>query len=644
MMLVSVLGTVLAASAAVVPVAAVPCSKSSGAPSHASSAVASESQRQSPPPPSAVAVERPQGPAPNKNVPAVSTLVRPAGADGQSVPSQRPKCTKKPAGVETTQKSPAAGPQDNPKELGRPEVKGGVDGNEAGALPCTKCANKSGGAGGRPAPENALASDRAGEAGASKPCPKCAARIGSAGPGQDGATGPAPLSQGDSPASKPPCPKKTTSGTTEAPKPVPEPPAVQKPGAGPGQGVPSKKPCPKGATTTAGAGPGSKGDIAPISGGDKPGPKQAGQPDVAKPCTKCDKTAGADRPEPPVRGGSPASKPPCPKKTGSGATEAPKPVPEPPAVQKPGAGPGQGGPKKKPCSTDKPQQPKPVGGGLPSPASDQGSPISTSPVEKNDPPKKADDVDTASGPDPLKYRLGDDTEPSSSPKKTGGDAAPSQPGAPAPSASSNPTAGTKGTLGSEVPDKPGSVSVTPHEQYSSSEGVLGCMININRVAYWPFTPGCNDICIKVTSSTTGKSLHLLRIDKSGGARDISYQAWNELTGKAAGGGEPMTWEWADMTACGDLLHNGKMPFIFDAGIHHPERCLAKEKEDNSPNWISQNYELFNYKDARCDNGPGKPCTYNFETKQLDCPKEASDAPVKGPGIKDIPYNSLKGSL
>ena len=34
----------------------------------------------------------------------------------------------------------------------------------------------------------------------------------------------------------------------------------------------------------------------------------------------------------------------------------------------------------------------------------------------------------------------------------------------------------------------GSISVTPHQQYSSSVGVLGCKINTNRVAckqYWP---------------------------------------------------------------------------------------------------------------------------------------------------------------
>ena len=31
----------------------------------------------------------------------------------------------------------------------------------------------------------------------------------------------------------------------------------------------------------------------------------------------------------------------------------------------------------------------------------------------------------------------------------------------------------------------GGITVTPHEQYSSSIGALGCKLNTNRVAYWP---------------------------------------------------------------------------------------------------------------------------------------------------------------
>ncbi|CRK25298.1 hypothetical protein BN1723_018210, partial [Verticillium longisporum] len=72
----------------------------------------------------------------------------------------------------------------------------------------------------------------------------------------------------------------------------------------------------------------------------------------------------------------------------------------------------------------------------------------------------------------------------------------------------------------------GSASITPHDQYSSSIGVLGCKINTNRVAYWPGAPGCDDLCVKVSHG--GRSLNLLRIDSSAGAHDISYDAWNYL--------------------------------------------------------------------------------------------------------------------
>lgn len=59
-----------------------------------------------------------------------------------------------------------------------------------------------------------------------------------------------------------------------------------------------------------------------------------------------------------------------------------------------------------------------------------------------------------------------------------------------------------------------SASTTPHEQYSSSVGVLGCKIDTNRDAYWPMSVSCEDICVKV--SYQGRSVNLLRIDQSSG--------------------------------------------------------------------------------------------------------------------------------
>ncbi|CRK30913.1 hypothetical protein BN1708_018583, partial [Verticillium longisporum] len=81
-------------------------------------------------------------------------------------------------------------------------------------------------------------------------------------------------------------------------------------------------------------------------------------------------------------------------------------------------------------------------------------------------------------------------------------------------------------------DSEQTIWATPHEQYSSSVGVLGCKIDTNRVAYWPAAISCNDICVEVQHE--GRKAKLLRIDRSEGAYDMSYDAWNYLyTGKSA---------------------------------------------------------------------------------------------------------------
>lgn len=107
---------------------------------------------------------------------------------------------------------------------------------------------------------------------------------------------------------------------------------------------------------------------------------------------------------------------------------------------------------------------------------------------------------------------------------------------------------TAATQASAIPVRranSGTVSMTPHDAYSSSIGVLGCKIDVNRVAYWPSAPDCNSICLKVTGKN-GKTLNLLHIDQSGGAHDISYDAWSELNcgvpataGTCQGGGVSM---------------------------------------------------------------------------------------------------------
>lgn len=132
------------------------------------------------------------------------------------------------------------------------------------------------------------------------------------------------------------------------------------------------------------------------------------------------------------------------------------------------------------------------------------------------------------------------------------------------------------------------ISVTPHASYSSSVGVLGCKINVNRVAYWPMAVDCTNICVEVTYES--RSLHLLRIDQSGGAYDISYDAWNYLqTGKSAtedpiaGGGVAMTYVNASASACKSLINSDGLPLSASNSMNYLASCL--EDEDS---WVGQN--------------------------------------------------------
>lgn len=156
-----------------------------------------------------------------------------------------------------------------------------------------------------------------------------------------------------------------------------------------------------------------------------------------------------------------------------------------------------------------------------------------------------------------------------------------------------------------------SVWVTPHDSYSSSVGVLGCKINTNRVAYWPWAVDCDDICVKV--SYAGRSVHLLRIDHSGGAYDISYDAWNYLqTGKSAtkdpisGGAVAMTYENASAADCKGLIHADGLPLSAPNSMNYLTSCL-----EESGSWVGQNYVLYNIDDSICSVGYDEKCTLDW---------------------------------
>jgi len=180
------------------------------------------------------------------------------------------------------------------------------------------------------------------------------------------------------------------------------------------------------------------------------------------------------------------------------------------------------------------------------------------------------------------------------------------------------------------------VWATPHDSYSSSIGVLGCKINTDRVAYWPGSVDCNNICVKL--SYGGRSVHLLRIDQSGGAYDISYDAWNYLqTGKSAatdpiaGGPIAMESEEVDASACASLIYTpgNKLPLSAANSINFLSSCLA---QPNS--WVAKNHVLYNICDPICTLGHDEECRLNLAvSNQPACPhtlgltSKLSSAPV-----------------
>jgi hypothetical protein len=122
--------------------------------------------------------------------------------------------------------------------------------------------------------------------------------------------------------------------------------------------------------------------------------------------------------------------------------------------------------------------------------------------------------------------------------------------------------------------------ITPHDMYSSSQGVLGCKVDTNRIAYWPMAVDCDNICVKV--SYAGRSLNLLRIDRSGGAYDISYDAWNYLyTGKSAhdapatGGAVNMDVSFVPASECASLLKVGRLPLSASNSMNYLSNCLSQ---------------------------------------------------------------------
>ncbi|KAM0720300.1 hypothetical protein Q7P37_004436 [Cladosporium fusiforme] len=192
------------------------------------------------------------------------------------------------------------------------------------------------------------------------------------------------------------------------------------------------------------------------------------------------------------------------------------------------------------------------------------------------------------------------------------------------------------------------ISITPHDKFSSSVGVLGCKIDTNRVAYWPSAVSCDDVCVKV--SHAGRDVHLLKIDTSGGAYDISYDAWNYLkTGKGAqenpneGGGIDATYEDVPMSECEHLLKTDDKTLAFTAANSMNFVSSCKESSDS---WIGNNFSLYNIGNSACTVGKDEKCEYPdlSQGNQPTCPSQLGAPGTMKPSVKDIAYGTGEISM
>ncbi|KAK3385688.1 hypothetical protein B0H63DRAFT_473412 [Podospora didyma] len=182
----------------------------------------------------------------------------------------------------------------------------------------------------------------------------------------------------------------------------------------------------------------------------------------------------------------------------------------------------------------------------------------------------------------------------------------------------------------------GTVWATPHDAYSSSVGVLGCKVNTDRIAYWPGSIDCTNLCVSL--SYQGRTVKLLRVDQSQGAHDVSYDAWNYLyTGYSAtekptaGGATAMEYSDVDISECADLIHtdDGKLPLSAANSMNFLASCLGQKDS-----WVGNNHVLYNILDPICSWGFDEACKLDWPNAnqaacphQLGTPNALTSAPV-----------------
>ena len=119
-------------------------------------------------------------------------------------------------------------------------------------------------------------------------------------------------------------------------------------------------------------------------------------------------------------------------------------------------------------------------------------------------------------------------------------------------------------------------------------------------------------------------MKLLRIDQSGNAHDVSFDAWNYLyagypaTEKPTPGGAiAMEYEDLDASECADLIHtkDKKLPFSAANSMNFIASCIAQPDS-----WVARNYALYNILDSICTLGFDEECSLDLNvSNQPKCP-------------------------
>ncbi|KAM0750546.1 hypothetical protein T439DRAFT_380443 [Meredithblackwellia eburnea MCA 4105] len=174
-----------------------------------------------------------------------------------------------------------------------------------------------------------------------------------------------------------------------------------------------------------------------------------------------------------------------------------------------------------------------------------------------------------------------------------------------------------------APRGPTNAPMLLQDSYQSSDGIPGCKVNTNRIAYWLGEVGCDDICIKV--SNKDRSVYLLKISQAPNVDHsdyhyISYDAWNYLkSGKSAtvspqlGSVLTLPYESVNPSNCAHLMQDGKLPLSAFNSVNYLGKCL--EEPDS---WVAKNYILYNIASTNCHYGKDEKCTLN-KSGAATCP-------------------------